>query len=148
MLTGLRAAPEGEVQIEVRFNISADGIVSVAAKDMETGKEQSITVTATSGLTENEIHQMIRENEDYLMALREDEVLERERDKLMRLTRDVEQLAERFGGIANERISELVDRARVEVGQARAQLSSRDLDEVARRATALEEIQTTLSSLA
>ena len=57
VLTGLRRAPKGEVEIEVTFEISADGIVSVSAKDLETGLEQSITVTATSGLTEDEIQQ-------------------------------------------------------------------------------------------
>jgi molecular chaperone DnaK len=55
VLTGLRRAPRGEVEIEVTFHISADGIVSVTARDLETGLEQSITVTATSGLTEDEL---------------------------------------------------------------------------------------------
>ena len=55
ILTGLRRATKGEVEIEVTFEISADGIVSVSAKDQETGLKQAITVTATSGLTEEEI---------------------------------------------------------------------------------------------
>ena len=70
ILTGLRRAPKGEVEIEVKFEIGADGIVSVTAKDMETGLEQSITVTATSGLTEDEIRRMVDENKDYLVELR------------------------------------------------------------------------------
>ena len=49
--TGLRRAPKGQVEIEVTFEINADGIVSVHAKDLETSKEQSIEVTASSGLT-------------------------------------------------------------------------------------------------
>src|SRR5437763_4740708 len=55
MLTGLRAAKRGAVDIDVIFDISADGIVSVSAIDMQTGTRQSITVTASSGLTEDEI---------------------------------------------------------------------------------------------
>ena len=51
VLTGLRKTKTGEVEIDVTFEINADGIVSVHAKNLETGKEQSITVTATSGLT-------------------------------------------------------------------------------------------------
>src|SRR5215216_7691516 len=54
ILTGLRRAPKGQVEIEVTFEINADGIVSVRAKDLETGLEQSIQVTASSGLTADE----------------------------------------------------------------------------------------------
>src|SRR6187200_2887527 len=58
ILTGLRRAPKGQVEIEVTFEINADGIVSVRAKDLETGLEQSIQVTATSGLTREEIKKL------------------------------------------------------------------------------------------
>src|SRR5207253_2155282 len=63
MLTGLRAAPRGAVDIDVIFDISADGIVSVSAIDVQTGTRQSITVTASSGLTEDEIKKAARSNE-------------------------------------------------------------------------------------
>src|SRR5204863_8490781 len=59
ILTGLRRAPKGQVEIEVTFEINADGIVSVSAKDLETGQRQSIQVTATSGLTQDEIVKMM-----------------------------------------------------------------------------------------
>src|SRR6185436_17135692 len=55
VLSGLRKAKRGDVEVEVTFEISADGIVSVSAKDLETGLQQSITVTASSGLTEHEV---------------------------------------------------------------------------------------------
>ena len=48
--------------MEIKFSVSADGIVSVSAKDLETGQAQSITVTATSGLTEDEIRRMMVAN--------------------------------------------------------------------------------------
>ncbi len=54
ILTGLRRAPKGQVEIEVSFEINTDGIVSVSAKDLETGQVQSIQVTASSGLTQEE----------------------------------------------------------------------------------------------
>jgi hypothetical protein len=55
ILTGLRRAPKGHVEIEVTFEINTDGIVSVSAKDLENGQAQSIQVTAQSGLTPDEI---------------------------------------------------------------------------------------------
>ena len=62
-LIGLPPAPRGVPQIEVSFDIDANGIVHVAAKDMGTGKEQSIRITAASGLSEAEIKRMQREAE-------------------------------------------------------------------------------------
>ncbi len=60
-LTGLPPAPRGVPQIEVTFNIDANGIVQVAAKDLATGKEQSIEIKASSGLSESEIERMVGE---------------------------------------------------------------------------------------
>jgi molecular chaperone DnaK len=62
-LVGIPAAPRGLPQIEVTFDIDANGIVHVAAKDLGTGKEQSIKITASSGLTDEEIQKLVREAE-------------------------------------------------------------------------------------
>ncbi|ACL05303.1 chaperone protein DnaK [Desulfatibacillum aliphaticivorans] len=62
-LVGIPPAPRGVPQIEVTFDIDANGIVSVSAKDQGTGKEQSIKITASSGLTEEEIEQMVKDAE-------------------------------------------------------------------------------------
>jgi len=62
-LTGIPAAPRGVPQIEVTFDIDANGIVHVSAKDLGTGKEQSIRITASSGLSKEEIDKMVREAE-------------------------------------------------------------------------------------
>ncbi|MBW2142974.1 MAG: molecular chaperone DnaK [Deltaproteobacteria bacterium] len=62
-LVGLPPAPRGVPQIEVSFDIDANGIVHVSAKDMGTGKEQSIEITASSGLSEEEIEQLIKDAE-------------------------------------------------------------------------------------
>jgi molecular chaperone DnaK len=62
-LVGIPPAPRGVPQIEVTFDIDANGIVNVSAKDLGTGKEQSIRITASSGLSEKEIEQAIKEAE-------------------------------------------------------------------------------------
>ena len=64
-LTGLPAAPRGIPQIEVTFDIDANGIMHVSAKDLGTGKEQSMTVTGGSSLPKEEIERMMREAEEY-----------------------------------------------------------------------------------
>ncbi|KAK2986692.1 hypothetical protein RJ640_010917 [Escallonia rubra] len=62
-LMGLPPAPRGHPQIEVTFDIDANGIVTVSAKDKSTGKEQQITIRSSGGLTEDEIQKMVREAE-------------------------------------------------------------------------------------
>ena len=62
-LTGIPPAPRGVPQIEVAFNIHANGIANVSAKDLGTGKEQSIQITASSGLSEADIEKLVREAE-------------------------------------------------------------------------------------
>jgi len=62
-LVGIPPAPRGMPQIEVTFDIDANGIVNVSAKDMGTGKEQSIRITASSGLSEKEIQQLVKDAE-------------------------------------------------------------------------------------
>ncbi|MBW1833007.1 MAG: molecular chaperone DnaK [Deltaproteobacteria bacterium] len=86
ILTGLRRADAGQVEVEVTFEINADGIVSVHAKDLETGKEQSITVTATSGLTEDEIDEMMVDASDFAVTRREDEATEQVRQEAETIT--------------------------------------------------------------
>jgi molecular chaperone DnaK len=64
-LVGLPPAPRGVPQIEVTFDIDANGIVNVSAKDLGTGKEQKITITASSGLAKDEVERMMREAESH-----------------------------------------------------------------------------------
>ncbi len=64
-LVGLPPAPRGVPQIEVTFDIDANGIVNVQAKDLGTGKEQKITITASSGLSKDEVDKMMREAESH-----------------------------------------------------------------------------------
>jgi molecular chaperone DnaK len=64
-LDGIPPAPRGMPQIEVTFDIDANGILNVAAKDLGTGKEQKITITASSGLSDDEVKKMVREAESH-----------------------------------------------------------------------------------
>jgi molecular chaperone DnaK len=67
-LVGLPPAPRGVPQIEVTFDIDADGVVNVSARDLGTGKSQAIQVTAASGLTEQEIEGLVEEAEEHSQA--------------------------------------------------------------------------------
>lgn len=99
ILSGLRKASRGEVEVEVMFSISADGLVSVSAKDLETGHEQSITVTATSGLTEDELQKLVENSQSYMVEVRASEEFQRQRQHAERLIADVRRLFPQVEGI-------------------------------------------------
>jgi len=64
-LVGIPAAPRGVPQVEVAFDIDANGIAHVSAKDLGTGKEQKITITASSGLSDSDIQRMVKDAESH-----------------------------------------------------------------------------------
>ncbi len=133
VLSGLRSAPAGEVEIEVEFSISADGIVSVSATDLETGKEQSITVTASSDLTDEEIDRMIQENEDYLMEVKRGEEAEQQRTKIRKMIRNIEKLVQRADSTASgdpELVTQAGERASDVVEQAEENIEDADIEEL------------------
>lgn len=138
VLSGLRSAPAGAVTIGVSFDISADGIVSVFARDQETGKEQSIQVTATSGLTEEEIQAMISENEGYLLQLKEGEEVERHRAKIRKTLRQMEGLIAGIGSDAADMVVHAKRRAIDAVDSARSVLEGDDVAELASTTDALD----------
>jgi len=90
VLSGLRPAPRGEVEIGVTFDISADGIVSVSAKDIATGKRQSITVTASGGLTQDELARIMDEQRDYMLEAHADEDTRKKRNEVHSLLGEVD----------------------------------------------------------
>ncbi len=81
-LVGIPAAPRGVPQIEVTFDIDANGIVSVSAKDLGTGKEQSIKITASSGLSKEEIERMVNDAKAHAEEDRKRREMVEERNKL------------------------------------------------------------------
>jgi molecular chaperone DnaK len=124
ILTGLRRAAKGQVEIEVTFAINADGIVSVGAKDLETGQEQSIQVTATSGLTQDEIKKMMEEAQEFTVERRTSEEFEAVKQEAEKLIAQIEQLfpeveqvvaSSDFGRDALGKAKSVVDRARAAI---------------------------------
>ena len=130
ILTGLRRAPAGQVEVEVTFEINADGIVSVHAKDVETGKEQSITVTATSGLTEDEIDEMMADASDFAVSRREDEASEKVRQQAETLIAEIERLFPEVESIVagSDFGRDAIDKARGVVDKARTCSSRGDIE--------------------
>ena len=141
VLAGIRPARRGEVSIEITFDISADGIVGVSARDVATGQEQSINVTATSGLTEDELKKIIDENLDDLLEKKQSTVeLERSRARIAAAIAEIEALVpavqaalerSRFGRDA-------VQKAEGVLARARLALDGKDTEELARVEEALE----------
>jgi len=122
ILDGIRPARRGEVSIEVTFAISADGIVGVSARDVVTGAEQSITVTATSGLTEEELKRILDEQRDELLERKQTtREFEMRRDRAMALVREIDALRpaveaalekSRFGKDAIQKAETVIARVR------------------------------------
>jgi molecular chaperone DnaK len=139
VLTGLRRAPRGEVEIEVQFHISADGIVSVKAKDLETGLEQSITVTATSGLTEDEIKKMIDANKDYMVEVRSGQEFDKARHQAEKSLEEIESLFPQVSdAIAGSDFGQdAVKKARAVVERTRQAITQKDLTTLADATEAL-----------
>jgi molecular chaperone DnaK len=135
VLSGLRKAPKGEVEVDVTFEISADGIVGVAAQDMETGTEQHITVTATSGLTDAEIERMTAENQEFLVSSRTEAGVEKERQRIEKLVHEAETLLPKVEEVLSGTPfgQDSLDNVRLILDDARAAVERRD-------ASALEQV--------
>jgi molecular chaperone DnaK len=101
ILTGLRQAPRGELEIDVSFEVSAEGILSVSARDKETGQRQSITVTASGGLTEDELKRIMEEQRDYMLEAKVSEELKSRRSELEGTLREVNELLPRVRQITS-----------------------------------------------
>ncbi len=129
ILTGLRRAAKGSVEIEVTFEINADGIVSVHAKDLETAKEQSIEVTASSGLTREEIKNMIESQKDFMVERRSSEELEAAKQEAERMVGEIERLFPQVEQIvaASDFGRDAIDKARAIVAKARQAIAKRDV---------------------
>jgi molecular chaperone DnaK len=139
MLTGLRAAPRGKVDIDVIFDISADGIVSVSALDVQTGARQSITVTASSGLTEDEIKRAEEANADWMLGQKEDPQFQERKTRAEELFREFEALWPRLTRAAQDGLGqEPVQRAQAALSIARLQVAQRESDGLAASIDRLE----------
>jgi len=133
-LVGIPPAPRGVPQIEVSFDIDANGIVHVGAKDLGTGKEQSIKITAASGLTEEEIKRMQREGEEHREEDEKRKQLVNARNTLDGLIYTIEKTLKENAEKVGEEEKKNVEAAIVE---ARKHLDSQELDVLTKAAEAL-----------
>ena len=101
-LVGIPPGPRGVPQIEVSFEVDANGIVSVSAQDKTTGREQQMRITPTSGLTPDEIDRLIRESEEFADSDRDMKELLVLRTKLDSLLRNTKKSFTKFGGLLPE----------------------------------------------
>ena len=126
-LTGIPPAQRGMPQVEVTFDIDANGILHVTAKDKATGKEQKIRIEASSGLSENDIQKMVKDAEQHA----EDDKSKREeidtRNRLDSLTYEVEKNAKEW---SDKLSSELKSKLESSVERARKALRADDLSEI------------------
>ena len=129
VLDGIRPARRGEVSIEVTFDISADGIVGVSARDVATGQQQSITITATSGLTEAELKKILDEQRDDLLEKKQSwKELDEGRERALAMIHDIEALVPAVEG-ALERSKfgkDAIQKASAVLVRARAAIEARD----------------------
>ena len=111
-LVGIPAAPRGVPQIEVTFDIDANGIVHVSAKDLGTGKEQHIQITSSSGLSEDEINKMVKDAEANAAAdkaRRESVDAKNEADSLIYATeKSVKDLGDKVDGAEKQKIDDAI----------------------------------------
>ena len=131
MLDGILPAPRGLPQVEVSFDIDANGILSVRAQDKGTGKEQKITITASSGLSKEEVESMRREAESHAAedAKRREEIETRNTADTLAYTAE-KTLREQKDKIPSDLNQEVEDKVKA----VRSALQGTDIDAV-RRAT-------------
>ncbi len=128
LLTGLRRAARGMVEIEVTFNIDADGIVSVRAKDLETALEQSLQITAQSNLSREEVEAMARGAADDLLGRRQDDDFESAKQEAEGLLSEIRELMPQVEKVVSgsDFGKDALRKARDVLGRADTALQSRD----------------------
>ncbi|GIO22077.1 molecular chaperone DnaK [Oceanobacillus sp. J11TS1] len=135
-LTDIPPAPRGMPQIEVSFDIDANGIVNVRAKDLGTNKEQSITIKSSSGLSDEEVDRMVKEAEENAeadKARREEVELRNQADQLVFTT---DKTLKDLGDKVSEEDKKQAEAARDELKEA---LESNDQEQIKAKKDALEE---------
>ena len=101
-LVGIAPAPRGMPQVEVTFDIDANGIVNVSAKDKATGKEQQVRIQASGGLSDADIQQMVKDAEANAAADKEKRALVESRNKAEALAHEAEKNVKEHGKLVNE----------------------------------------------
>lgn len=128
-LVGIPMAPRGMPQIEVTFDIDANGIVHVAAKDLGTGKEQSIKITASSGLSEEEIKQMVKDAEAHAAEDKKHKETVEARNQLDSLVYSTEKSLKEYEGELDAGVKDKIEAA---LKEAKSALEGQDADAMRR----------------
>ena len=140
-LTGIAPAPRGLPKIEVTFDIDQNGIVNVSAKDTATGREQKVTITASSGLAKGEVDRMVEDAEKYRRA---DEKRREEQEVKNKADQQVYQ-AMRIASDARGLVSQpLIDAVNSAAGTLTQAVNNYDM---AAARTGMDELNTTLMAL-
>nr|WP_277996034.1 molecular chaperone DnaK [Ammonifex degensii] len=136
LLTGIPPAPRGVPQIEVTFDVDVNGILNVTARDLATGREQSITITGSTRLSEEEIQRMIKEAEQYAEQDRRRKEEAETRNQAESLVYQAEKVLKDFRDKADK---EKVERLEAALKELKAALEKQDIDEIKRKMEALTE---------
>lgn len=147
-LTELRPAKAGEVEVEVTFNIDSDGIVGVAARDLETGKEASMTVQGASGLTEEEVQAMSDRSAGEMLTRRKSEAVEELRQRIERGVSEIKKLASKVRTLPDlSQAGPAVRQAMLAIKQSETAKKSEDEDTLQQSVDALDQAKAKLKSL-
>jgi molecular chaperone DnaK len=136
-LVGIPPSPRGVPQIEVSFEVDANGIVSVSAQDKATGREQQMRITPTSGLAPDEIERLINEAESYAEADRQTKERAILHNKLDSLLRNTQKSFTKFGGLLSANDQDIAERVFAEAEEA---VKGDDIEEVDKALTGLERL--------
>jgi molecular chaperone DnaK len=134
-LTGIPPAPRGVPQIEVTFDIDANGILSVSAKDLGTAKEQKIEIKGGSGLDESEVERMVKDAEAHAEEDRKQRELAEARNLAENSAYQAEKQVEEMGDQLDEPTKQEINDA---IAAVRATLDSDDIDEIKAKTDALQ----------
>jgi molecular chaperone DnaK len=133
-LVGIPPAPRGVPQIEVSFEIDTDGLVAVSAKDLGTGKQQAIRVTASSGLREEEIQQLVQEAQSHQSTDRQRRDLAELRNKADGLVysteRTLQEFAAQVAAADRSALESALERTRRALADANGEALKRAVDEL------------------
>jgi len=141
-LTDIPAAPRGMPQIEVTFDTDANGILNVSAKDKATGKEQSIEIKASSGLSDEEIEQMVKDAEVHAEEDKKFEALVQTRNMGENLVHSCKKTLEEAGDKAEAEEKEAIEKGISELEEA---LKTDDKDQIDEKIKALSEASASLA---
>jgi len=141
-LTDIPASPRGMPQIEVTFDTDANGILNVSAKDKATGKEQSIEIKASSGLSDEEIEQMVKDAEAHAEEDKKFEALVQTRNMGENLVHSCKKTLEEAGDKAEAEEKEAIEKGISELEEV---LKSDDKDQIDEKIKALSEASASLA---